>query len=176
MKKKRQRWNVCEEFSVWHFVTKSTGLKSVKPSISGHFPESIDPAAVLIRPCVQNVPGKNGELSPSGYSLLYTHGKAGQSLSKGQVAWLHLRTCLVPSWCGASRTIWGILGPPRAASPVSLPKGKSGHKKSENEWVWRPTLNLCIYEIVFCLFAKTECRIQTIEHIWTETGAFVKMR
>ena len=113
---------------MWHFVTKSTGLKSVKPSISGHFPESIDPAAVLIRPCVQNVPGKNGELSPSGYSLLYTHGKAGQSLSKGQVAWLHLRTCLVPSWCGASRTIWGILGPPRAASPVSLPKGKAGTK------------------------------------------------
>jgi len=31
-----------------------------------------------------------------------------------QVEWLHLRTCLVPSWCGASRTIsdccwsWGI--------------------------------------------------------------------
>ena len=25
--------------------------------------------AILIRPCVQNVPGKNGELSPSGYSL-----------------------------------------------------------------------------------------------------------
>jgi len=24
---------------------------------------------MLVRPCIQNVPGKNGELSPSGYSL-----------------------------------------------------------------------------------------------------------
>jgi len=30
-KNKRQRWDICEEFSVWHFVTKITGLKSVKP-------------------------------------------------------------------------------------------------------------------------------------------------
>ena len=30
-KNKRQRWDVCEGFSVWHFATKSTGLKPVKP-------------------------------------------------------------------------------------------------------------------------------------------------
>jgi len=30
---------------------------------------------MLLRPYVQNIPEKNGELSPSGYSL-YTHGKA----------------------------------------------------------------------------------------------------
>jgi len=30
-KNKRQGWDICEEFSVWHFVTNSTGLKSVKP-------------------------------------------------------------------------------------------------------------------------------------------------
>jgi len=35
---------------------------------------------------VQNVPGKNGEISSSG--TVYTHGKAAQSSSKDQVAWL----------------------------------------------------------------------------------------
>jgi len=27
--------------------------------------------AMLVLPCIQNVPGKNGELSPSGYSLMF---------------------------------------------------------------------------------------------------------
>ena len=90
---------------------------------------------MLIWPCVQTVPGKNGELSPSGYNL--HHGKAAQSLSKDQLAWLHLRPCLVPSWCGASRNIWdccwswGILGPHRAAPPATLPKRKPGVKMNE---------------------------------------------
>jgi len=35
--------------------------------------------------------------------------------------------------------------------------------------------NLAIYEIVFSLFAKSECRIQVIKHIWTETCIFVKI-
>ena len=61
-KNKRQRWDVCEEFSVRHFVKKSTGLKPVKPRMPSHFSESRDPN---YRPCVQNVPGKNF----SGYSL-----------------------------------------------------------------------------------------------------------
>ena len=59
-----------------------------------------------------------------------THGKVTQSSSKNQVAWLHLRPCLVPSWCGASRTIWdccwsrGISGRPGAAAPWLYPKEK----------------------------------------------------
>ena len=74
------------------------------------------------------------------------------------MAWLHLRPCSVPSWCGASRTIWdccwswGISGPPRAAAPVTLPK-KTRARKWANEWVCRPTLTLSIFEIVpkhFC--------------------------
>ena len=32
-KNKRQRWDICEEFYVWHFVTKCTALISVKPGI-----------------------------------------------------------------------------------------------------------------------------------------------
>jgi len=129
---------------VWHFVTKSTGLKSVKPSMSSHFPESIDPRYVnstMGPKCprkewrTKSLRLQSGELSPSGY----THGKATQSLSKDQVAWLHLRLCLVPSWRGASRTIWncrwsrGILGPPRVAASASLPKEKAGTKMNECE-------------------------------------------
>jgi len=36
-------------------------------------------------------------------------------------------------------------------------------------------LNLSVYEILFSLFAKSECRVQTIKLIWTETCVFVKM-
>ena len=160
-KNRRQRWDICEESMVWHFATRSTGLKSVKPGMSSHFSESRDTSYVSSAMYFQNVPGKNGELSPSGYSL-YTPWKA------AQVAWLHLRPCLVPSWCGNSRTIWksccwlwGISGPPRAVAPATLPKAKAGTKMSE--WMsmqGRPTLNLSIYEIVFSLFAKSKC-IQT---------------
>ena len=45
-KNKRQRWDICEEFLVWHFVTKSTDLKSVKPGMSSHFSASRDPGCV----------------------------------------------------------------------------------------------------------------------------------
>ena len=68
-KNKQQRRDICDEFSVWHFVRKSTGLKSVKPGMTSHFSESRDPTCVrVVRPCVQNVSGKNGEVSPSGCS------------------------------------------------------------------------------------------------------------
>jgi len=45
-KNRRQRWDICEESMVWHFVTKSTGLKFVKPGMSSHFSESRDPSCV----------------------------------------------------------------------------------------------------------------------------------
>ena len=50
-KNKRQRWDICEEFSVWHFVTKSTGLKSANPRMSTHFSESRDPSCVSSAMC-----------------------------------------------------------------------------------------------------------------------------
>jgi len=34
---------IFAEFSVWHFVTKSTSLKSLKPDTLSHFSESRDP-------------------------------------------------------------------------------------------------------------------------------------
>ena len=63
---RQQRWNICEESTVWHFVTRSTGLKSVKPAMSSHFSESRDPSYVSSAMYIQNAPGKNGELSLSG--------------------------------------------------------------------------------------------------------------
>jgi len=56
------------------------------------------------------------------------------SSSTDQVEWLHLRPCLVSSWCGASRIIWnccqpwGISSPPRAAAPTTFHRGKAGLK------------------------------------------------
>ena len=46
--------------------------------------------------------------------------------------WLDLRPCLVPPWCGVSRTTcdcgrpWGISSPPRAAAPHDPTEKKSG--------------------------------------------------
>jgi len=52
---------------VCYFVTKSTGLIPVKPGMSSNFSETRDPSySILDRPCVQNAPGRNGELSRFG--------------------------------------------------------------------------------------------------------------
>jgi len=61
----------------------------------------------------------------------FTQGQAAQKSTKDQVVWLHLRLSLVPSWYGASRTIWncwkwwGISSLHRAAAvPRSSPDEK----------------------------------------------------
>ena len=46
VKRTNGRDGIFAEFSVWHFVTKSTGLKSVKPGTSSHFFESRDSSYV----------------------------------------------------------------------------------------------------------------------------------
>jgi len=135
---------------------------------------------VSIRPSVQNVPGKNGELSPSSYSLHYTHGKAAQSVSKDQVVWLHLRTCLVrlgvePAELSEIAVDGGLFRVLRGLLPPRLSPKEKREQKWENEWVSKPTLNLSMYKIVFSLFAKSECGIQIIKHIGMETGVFAKM-
>jgi len=56
---------------------------------------------------------------------------------QGQLACLHPRPCLVPPWCGASRTIrdcwkpWGISSPPKDAIPLNLLRVKVGMKMNE---------------------------------------------
>ena len=63
--------------------------------------------------------------------LAHTHGKTVQRSATNQVEWLRFLPCLVPSWRGASRTIWeyclsifqvflGVL------TPSTLPTGKGG--------------------------------------------------
>jgi len=66
----------------------------------------------------------------SGKQVLHTHMKAAQISTKDQVPWLHLRPCLVPSWCGASKTMWDCLKPWGVSSP------RAEHRKTqfENEW------------------------------------------
>jgi len=72
--------------------------------------------------------------------LAYTHGKASQRLTKDQMAWLHLWRCLVPPWCGASRTIrncwksWGISSLIRSTAPASPCEEKRAWKW-RNEWM-----------------------------------------
>ena len=73
-KNKRQRWDICKEFPVWHFVTKSTGLNSVKPGMSRHFSESRDPSYVSPAMCPE-CPRKDWRSKPFGLQSAYTTGK-----------------------------------------------------------------------------------------------------
>jgi len=132
---------------------------------------------MLIRPCVQNFPGNNSGLSPSGYSLhpresgpKFVQEPGGVTTSPtllGPVlVWSqqnYLRLLLIVRYSGA----------PRAAALATLPKGKAAWKW-ENEWVCKPTLNLSIYEIVCSVFCQKWMSYWN-KHIWTETCVFVKI-
>jgi len=133
--------------------------------MSSYFSESRDPSYVSLAmypKCLRKEwRTKSFRLQsiPTGSGRKFVQGPGGVTTSP---------TLHVSSWGGASRTIWNccwswsISGPPRTAAPATLHKGKLGTKMSKWIWVCRPTLNLFIYEIVFSLFAKSECRIQII--------------
>jgi len=53
----------------------------------------------MVLPGVQNVFGNLRR--PAGH----TNANVAQRLTKDEVVLLHHRTCLIPSWCGASRII-----------------------------------------------------------------------
>ena len=163
---------------MWHFVTKSTGLKSVKPSMSSHFPESTDPSYVNSAMCpkcprkewrtksfrLQSTPtGKWPKVCPRTMWRDYISDLAWSRLGVEPVELSEISVdCEV---------LWVLLGLP--GSWISRKEKRAG--KRENEWVCRPTLNLSIYEIVFSLFARSECLIQIIKHIWTEPCVSVKV-
>jgi len=89
-------------------VTKWAALKFVKFWIFlKHSPPNREIIKTSIRSCDQNLPGEIGETRPPGYS----HTKVAQRSTKDQVAWWHLWLCLVPSWCGFSRTVWNCWKP-----------------------------------------------------------------
>jgi len=102
LKYKRQRW-IFTEFTVWHFATKCAAVKFAKLWMSSYSSESRDTSWVDWAICPE-CPRKDWQ----GKSFWLPHGKAVQRLSKDQVERPHLRPYLVPSWCGANRTI-GLL-------------------------------------------------------------------
>ena len=126
----RQRWDICEEFSVWHFVTKSTGLN---PKMSSHFSESRDHTCVKSAKCPK-CPWKEWRTKSFRLQSTLHPRDSGPKCVQGPAGVTTSPTLLGTSWCGASRTIWDccwswdISGPPRAAAPATLPKGKAGTK------------------------------------------------
>jgi len=57
----------CREFTVWHFATRRTAVKFVKPWMLNHiFEYSI--SATLVPLCVQNVPRNIGKSFPARYA------------------------------------------------------------------------------------------------------------
>ena len=96
-------------------------------------------------------------------TLVHTHRTAVQSSFKDQVEWIHLWLFLVPSWCGASRTIWDCcwtwgISSPGAAAPATLEKGKVGTKMSkwmsmyayiEPSYLWNCLYFVCQMNVVF---------------------------
>ena len=119
---------------------------------SSHSPEcratslNRDISATLVRTYVQNALVKIGGASPVGY----IHEKAAKRSSKDLVEWLHIQTCLVPSWCEGNRTIWdcwkrwGISSSPRVAASATLLEEDG----NENEWV-HEILDLLLANVVF---------------------------
>jgi len=91
---------------------------------------------MMVRPRDQNFPGNSSKACPLGYN----HGKAAQMSTKDQEAWLHLRPCLIPSWCGARRTIWDCWKPLVIFNPPRLLPSESSWEESR-VWKW---LNVCI--------------------------------
>ena len=131
--------------------------------------------AMLVRPCIQNVPGKNGEQSPSGYSLHPLESGPGRMTTDytSDLAWSRLGVEPAErSEIAVDREVFQVV---LGLLPLRLSPKKKRSPKWVNELVCRPTLNLSVYEIIFSLFAKSECRIQKIKHIWTETCVFVKI-
>jgi len=155
---------------VWHFVTRSTGLKSAKHGMSSHFSESRDPSCVgsaMYPECPRKewrIKSFEIQSTPTGKRPRWRDYISDLAWSRVGVEILKLHVVDREVF----RVLLGLL-PPRLS-----PKEKLA-PKWVNEWVCRLTLKLSIYEIVFSLFAKSKCRIQKFKHICTETCIFVKI-
>ena len=119
------------DFTSWNFAAKCTKMEFVKTESQSTSPPFKEIAVTIFRPHEQCAPGKLDKSCTVGY----TRGKATQSRpTKEQVALLHFRPGLLPSYCGSSRTItscsisWDILRPPRSVVLQPIPRGKAGGK------------------------------------------------
>ena len=113
---------------MWHFATKCTAVKIAKPWMSSHFSETRDSSYIgsdMYPECPTKVWW--------GMSCWLNQWESGPKVIQGPggvTTW----PCMVPSWCGASRTIrdccwpWGILSPPRTAALLPSP---------EEKWAWK---------------------------------------
>ena len=128
-KNKRQRWDICEEFSVWHFMTRSTGLKSIKLGMSSHFFESRDPSNVGSAMCPEfrrkDKRGTTCWLHPRESGPEVVRGSGGLATSAALL-------CPVLVWTQGN---WNCLIVRRIRSshccPRDTAKGKKGGKMSE---------------------------------------------
>ena len=177
---KRQRWDICKELSVWHFVTKTTGLKYFKPRMSSHVFESRDPSYVSSAVCPE-CPRKEWR-TKSSFKLQSTPiGKRPRGRPRTRwrdyifnPAWsrLGVEPAKLSEIAVDREVFWVFLG---LLSPRPSPMEKRA-REWVNEWVCTPTYSIvAIYEIVCSLFAKSECRIQIIKHIWRKTCVWVKI-
>ena len=130
----QQRWDFCEGLTAWHLTTKCAVVKFIKPWMSSHFSQSRDLSYIhVVSAICPACPTKIGKARRAGC----TQEKAAQRLSKDKVEWLHLRPCLVPSWCGISRIIrdcWiprGMSNPHRVVVPSTLMCREAGKKMNE---------------------------------------------
>jgi len=87
---------------------------------------------MLVWPCVQNVPGKNGELSPSGYSLHPQESGPEVVQAPGDVT--KSPTLLGPVLVWSQQNylrLQLIVRSFEGCCPATLPKGTAGTKMSE---------------------------------------------
>ena len=91
---------------------------------------------MLVRPCVQNVSGKNGEISPSGYNLHLR--ESGPEVVQGPGVLTTSPTLLGPVLVWSQQNYPGLLlivryfGSSWGCCPRESPKGKAGTKLSES--------------------------------------------
>ena len=132
-KNKWQRWDISEEFSMWHFVTKSTGLKSVKSGMSSHFSESRDPSYVSSAMCSE-YPRKDWRSKSFGLQSTPTRKRLRGRRRTGGVT--TFPTLLGPVFMWSQQNYLRFLliatyfGPSCGWRPRVSPERKSGH---ENE-------------------------------------------
>jgi len=134
-KNRQQRGVICEEFSVWHFATNSTGMKSVKPGMSSHFSESRDPSYVSWAICPE-CPAKDWrrkslwlQSTPTG-KWPKGHPRTRWRDYIFDLAWSRLGVELAElSEITVDREIFRVL--PGLLPPATLPKDKAGTKMSK---------------------------------------------
>jgi len=143
-------------------TSKTTGLKSVKPGMSSHFSESRDPSYVSSAMCPE-CPRKEWrtksfrpQSSPTGKRPKFSPRTRWHDYIS-DFAWSRLNVESEKlSEIAVDREVFRVF---LGLLPQRLSPKEKRARKWVNKWVFKPILNLSVYEIVCGLFAKSECRI-----------------